>query len=156
MIGSLIGTIFGGVKASEAMEKVRSDLQGQRSSNQAWYERRYNEDVTQRADARRILTKTMEALRDRNREAAGSNAVSGGTEERMAGTRKASADAMADAASRIAVAGENRKDGIEERYMKRDAQLDGQLNEMEVNRANAIAQAAKGLSAIDSAISEFL
>jgi hypothetical protein len=152
MIGSLIGAgvsaignIFGGVKASQAMKKVKSNLEQRKRDNQAWYDRRYNEDATQRADAQRILTKTQDAIRDRNRQAAGMQAVSGGTEESVAAAKAANNAALAEAASRIAVAGDARKDRVEEQYLQRQGQLDDSLNQMEVNRANSIASATKTL-----------
>lgn len=44
----------------------------QRRKNQDWYDRRYNEDATQRADAQAMLTRTAEAIRQRNLASAGS------------------------------------------------------------------------------------
>ena len=152
MIGGLIGsalgaagTIWGAKKASEAMKKVRNDIKAQRSENESWYNRRYNEDATQRADAQRVLSQTEEAIKNRNREAAGTSAVMGGTEESVAATKAANAQAMADAAARIAVAGEARKDAIEEDYRNRDGSLRSQLNGMEVAKANSIGQAVQGV-----------
>ena len=160
-IGSLIGaaiglgsSIYGGIKASRAMKGVKQNLEQQQRENQNWYDRRYNEDATQRADAQRILTQTAEAIKQRNKAAAGSAAVMGGTEESVAATKAANAQAMADAASRIAVAGEARKDGIEQQYLQRDQQIQGQLNNMEVQRATAITQAAAGVAGAAGATGE--
>lgn len=153
MIGSLVGagvsavgSIFGGISASRAMKKVKRNLEGQRRENEQWYERRYNEDATQRADAQRILAYTEDAIRNRNREAAGVQAVAGGTEESVAAAKAANNQALSDAASRIAVAGESRKDQIEQTYQQRDAAINDALNNMEVNKANNIATAVKGVS----------
>lgn len=153
MIGSLIGSalgigasIFGGIKASQAMKDAKSNLEQQRRDNQNWYDRRYNEDATQRADAQRILTQTAEAIKQRNKAASGTAAVMGGNAESVAAEKAANAQAMADAASRIAVAGEARKDNIEQQYQQRDQALQGQLNNMEVARANAVTQAAAGVA----------
>lgn len=153
MIGSLIGgalsavgNIFGGISASKAMKKVKSNLEDQRKNNQNWYDRRYNEDATQRADAQRILAKTEESIRNRNRQAAGTQAVMGGTDESVAAAKAANNEALADATSRIAVAADARKDQIEGQYQARDAQLQAELNNMEVNKAQAVAQAVQGVS----------
>lgn len=153
MIGSLIGgavgaigSIFGGISASKAMKKVKNNLEEQQANNQAWYDRRYNEDATQRADAQRILSMTEEAIKNRNRQAAGIQAVTGGTEESVAATKAANAKAMADAASQIAAAGDRRKDRIEEQYQRRDAALNDALNNMEINKAGQIATAVKGVA----------
>ena len=140
------GSIFGGIRASEAMKRVKSNLEDRKRRNQDWFDRRYNEDATQRADAQRILSKTEEAIRNRNRGAAGTQAVMGGTEESMVATKEANAKAMADAAANIAVNGERRKDSIEQMYQQRDEQIDSALNNMEVNKAQAISQAMQGVS----------
>lgn len=146
------GSIFGGISASKAMRRVRKNLEAQKQDNQNWYDRRYNEDATQRADAQRILTMTEESIKNRNRQAAGAQAVMGGTDESLAATKEANAKALADAASQIAVNGENRKDQIEQTYRQRDAQIDETLNNMDINKAQAIGQAVQGVMKVGSGI----
>ena len=146
------GSIFGGISASKAMRRVRKNLEAQKQDNQNWYDRRYNEDATQRADAQRILTMTEESIQNRNRQAAGAQAVMGGTDESLAATKEANAKALADAASQIAVNGENRKDQIEQTYRQRDAQIDETLNNVDINKAQAIGQAAQGVMKVGSGI----
>lgn len=153
MIGSLIGaglsaagSIFGGIKASEAMKKVKQNLEAGKEANRNWYDRRYNEDATQRADAQRILTMTEESIKNRNRQAAGAQAVMGGTEESLAAAKAANNQALADATSQIAVNAEARKDQIEQTYQQKEAQFNDALNNMEINKAQAIASAVQGVS----------
>lgn len=140
------GSIFGGISASKAMRRVKKNLQAQKEANQNWYDRRYNEDATQRADAQRILTQTEESIRNRNRQAAGSQAVMGGTDESTAAAKAANAQALADATSQIAVNAENRKDQIEQTYQQRDSQINEALNNLEMNKAQAISQAVQGVA----------
>lgn len=143
-----VGSIFGGISASKAMKKVKKNLQAQKQANQDWYDRRYNEDATQRADAQRILTMTEEAIRNRNRnrQAAGAQAVMGGTEESVAAAKAANNQALADATSQIAVNAEARKDQIEQTYQQRDAQINDALNNLEMNKAKAISSAVQGVA----------
>lgn len=143
---SAVGSIFGGLSASKAMKKVRKNLQDQKQANQDWFDRRYNEDATQRADAQRVLAKTEESIRNRNREATGAQAVMGGTDESVAAAKAANNQALAEAASRIAVGSEARKEGIEQAYQQKDARLDDALNNFEINKAQAIASAVEGVS----------
>ena len=140
------GSIFGGISASKAMKRVKKNLENQQRENQDWYHRRYNEDATQRADAQRILAITEQNIRNRNRQAAGTAAVMGGTDESVAATKAANASAMADAASQIAVAGDRRKDSIEQQYQERDAQINDKLNELDKQKAGAISQAVRGVA----------
>lgn len=153
LIGSIVGgalgaagSIFGGISASKAMRRVKKNLQAQKQANQNWYDRRYNEDATQRADAQRILTQTEESIRNRNRQAAGAQAVMGGTDESTAAAKAANAQALADATSQIAVNAENRKDQIEQTYQQRDSQINEALNNLEINKAQAINQAVQGVA----------
>lgn len=153
MIGSIVGaglsavgSIFGGISASKAMKKVKKNLQAQKQANQDWYDRRYNEDATQRADAQRILTKTEESIKNRNRQAAGTQAVMGGTEESVAAAKAANNQALADATSQIAVNAEARKEQIEQTYQQKDAQISDALNNLEINKAQAISSAVQGVA----------
>lgn len=152
MIGSLIGaglsavgSILGGISASKAMKKVKGNIEAQKNANQNWYDRRYNEDATQRADAQRILTKTEESIRNRNRQAAGAQAVMGGTEESVAAAKAANNEALAEATSQIAVNADARKDQIEQAYQHKDARLQDALNNLEVNKAQNISSATQGV-----------
>ena len=149
LIGAAIGaagSIYGGISASKAMSKMKANVEAQKKANQDWYDRRYNEDATQRADAQRILTMTEESIKNRNKAAAGAQAVMGGTEESVAAAKAANNKALSDATSQIAVNAEQRKDSIEQQYQQRDADLTNQLNEIEQNKANAIGQAVQGVT----------
>lgn len=142
---SAVGSIFGGIAASKAAKRVKENLEEQKQENQDWYDRRYNEDSTQRADAQRILNMTEQAIKNRNRQAAATQAVMGGTEESVAASKAANASAMADTSAQIAVAADARKDLIENQYMTNKASINKQLNDMETQKANNIASAVKGL-----------
>ena len=149
LIGSALGAvggIFGGISASKAMKEAKANVEGQIRKNQDWYDRRYNEDATQRADAQRILTMTEESIRRRNKAAAGAQAVMGGTEESTAAAKAANNQALADATAQIAVNGEQRKDQIEQQYLERDAALQEQMRQLEAGRAQAIAGATAALT----------
>lgn len=159
ILGSAIGgalgigaSIFGGISASKAMKKVKKNLEGQMKENQDWYDRRYNEDATQRADAQRILTMTNDNIRQRNRAAAGTQAVMGGTEESVAAAKAANNQALAEATSQIAVNGERRKDQIEGQYMQTKDALNEKLNNMEIGKAEALSQAVQGVAQAGSSM----
>lgn len=149
LIGSAIGaagSIFGGISASRAAKKAKKNIEAQRQKNQDWYDRRYNEDATQRADAQRILTQTEESIKQRNRQAAGSAAVMGGTDESVAAAKAANNQALADATAQIAANADARKDNIEATYMQNDNAYVEQLNQIEMNKAQAIGQAVQGVA----------
>lgn len=148
-IGGALGigaSIFGGISASNAMKKVKKNLEGQMADNQNWYDRRYNEDATQRADAQRIIAITNENIRQRNRQAAAAAAVSGATEESVAAAKAANNQALAEATSQIAVNAERNKNQIESNYMQNKSALNSQLNNLEQAKAQNVSQAAAGVA----------
>lgn len=152
MLGSLIGAgvgllgnLFGGISASNAMNRyykqAKSNLDSQQKKNDNWFNRNYYQDATQRADAQALLTRTEESIRRRNKAAAGTQAVMGGTSESLAAAKAANNEALADVASRIVAANDARKDRIQERYLDRDAEINNKKQELEANKALGKAQA---------------
>lgn len=153
MIGALIGAalsagsaIYGGVKASQAAKEANAMIAKEKQDNQNWYDQRYNEDATQRADAQQLLRITSDNIRNRNRAAAGTAAVMGATNEAVAAEKQANATAMADAVGQIAANGERRKDAIEQQYMAAKGQLTQQQVGIEQQRAKNIQTAAAGVA----------
>lgn len=149
LIGTAVGaagSIFGGIVASKAAKKAKKNIEAQRQKNQDWYDRRYNEDATQRADAQRLLTQTEKSIKERNRQAAGAAAVMGGTDESTAAAKAANNEALADATSQIAASADARKDNIEATYMQNDNAFVDKLNKMELKKADAIGQAVQGVA----------
>ena len=159
MLGSIIGGalgaaggIFGSIGKNSAIRKQMKALAGQQRENQDWYDRRFNEDATQRADAQRILTMTEESIKNRNKQAAGTAAVMGGTEESVAAAKEANNKALADATSRIAASADQRKDAIEQQYLKRKDVIANSMRELEGQKQsgwdmvnNALGGAASGV-----------
>ena len=82
----------------------------------------------------------------RNKAAAGSAAVMGGTDESVAAAKEANNKALADATSQIAADAEARKDNIEATYMQNDNAFVEQLNAIEQGKANAISGAVQGVT----------
>ena len=159
MIGALIGaglsaasSIYGGIQASKAAKKAKRETEAQRRRNQNWFDQRYNEDATQRADAQRLLTITEENIRDRNKAAAGNQAVMGGTDESLAATKSANNQALSQTASMINAQAEAQKDDIEQQYRHADEGYSQDSRNIEYQRAKNIAQAVQGVGSAASAI----
>ena len=149
-IGSMVGagmkaaaSIYGGIKNAKAYTDVINSIKQQQQDNQDWFDRRYNEDSTQRADAQALLTATEESIRNRNRQAAGAAAVMGGTDESVAAAKAANNQALVDATSKIAAAADQRKDAIENQYMSTKSNLSSQINDMTLKKAESTAAAVK-------------
>lgn len=139
------GAIAGGRAASKAAKNAEKMIKQQQKDNRDWFDRRYNEDATQRADAQRMLTTMMDQIRSRNRSAATTAAVMGGTNEAIAAEKAANAKAMGDTVSRITAEAADRKDVIEQQYMANKESTTNQLIDNEWKRAGAIAEAGKAM-----------
>ena len=136
-------------EARQLIQDTRNMVNESRADNRAWYNIRYNQDYTQRADAQAILTKQRELLEQQARNAAGTAAVAGSTDEAAAVAKAAANDSIAKSTSDMAAAAESYKQGIENAYRQQEQALDNQemniMNQqanMKTAQANATAQAA--------------
>ena len=91
------------------------------------------------------VNRVEQQIRERNRQAAGTQAVMGGTEESVAAMKGANSHALAETMSSIAVNGERRKDAIEAQYQAKDDALQSELNDMERQKAGNVGQAVQGV-----------
>ena len=153
MIGALIGaglglasSIAGGIANRKSRRKQEQMLAQQQRENKAWYDRRYNEDPTKRADTVRLLTQMQEQIKNRNRAAKGRQAVMGGTEDSTTAVKEANNKTLADTTSQIVAANEARKDAIEQQYQRNKRSIQGQQMQMEADKSADTANVAAGVA----------
>ena len=153
MIGALIGaglglasSIAGGIANRKSRRKQEQMLAQQQRENQAWYDRRYNEDPTLRADTVRLLTQMQEQIKNRNRAAKGRQAVMGGTEDSTTAVKEANNKTLADTTSQIVAANEARKDAIEQQYQQNKRSIQGQQMQMEAEKSADTANVVAGVA----------
>ena len=132
---SIAGSVANGISSSKARKQQKKRLQKQLADNQAWYDRKYNEDPTKRASTQRLLTQMEEQIRDRNRASKGRQAVMGGTEDSVTATKEANAKALADTTSNIVAQNDARKDAIEQQYQNRKYAIENQQAQNEAQAA---------------------
>lgn len=163
MIGALIGaglglasSIAGGIANRKARRKQEQMLAQQQRENQAWYDRRYNEDPTKRADTVRLLTQMQEQIKNRNRAAKGRQAVMGGTEDSTTAVKEANNKTLADTTSQIVAANEARKDAIEQQYQQNKRSIQGQQMQMEAEKSADTANVVAGVAGTASNIAATL
>ena len=114
--------------------------------NAAWYNRRYNEDGTQRADAQRMFAKARAAMREGMQSARGRQIVAGGTDTAVEAARRNNSDTLAETASRIAANADARKDAVERQYRQTQQGIDTSRANLEAQRATNISQATTGVA----------
>ena len=153
MIGALIGaglglasSIAGGIANRKARKKQEQMIAQQQRENQAWYDRKYNEDPTKRADTVRLLTQMQEQIKNRNRAAKGRQAVMGGTEDSTTAVKEANNKTLADTTSQIVAANEARKDAIEQQYQRNKRSIEGQQMQMEAEKSADTANVVAGVA----------
>lgn len=153
MLGTLIGaglglasSIAGGIANRKARQKQEQMIAQQQKENQAWFDRKYNEDPTKRADTVRLLTQMQEQIKNRNKAAKGRQAVMGGTEDSTTAVKEANNKTLADTTSQIVAANDARKDNIENQYRARNSQLQGQQMGLEAEKAADTANAVAGVA----------
>ncbi len=154
MIGAIIGgalslgsAIANGISGNKARKAQREALERQKKDNEAWYNRKYNEDPLQRADAVRMLTLMSEQIRNRNKAARGRQAVMGGTDDSVTATREANAKTASDTTAQIVAANEARKDNIEQQYLANKRNIE------QGEQQQRAQEAAAGASTIGSVLS---
>lgn len=153
MAGAIIGaalsvgsSIYSGIANRKAQKKREQAIEAQQKENQAWYDRKYNEDPTKRADTMRLLTQMQEQIKNRNKAAKGRQAVMGGTEDSTTTVKEANNKTLADTTSQIVAANEQRKDNIEQQYLTRKQSLNDQKNGLEAEKATNTANAVAGVA----------
>ena len=153
MIGALVGaglslasSIAGGIANRKAQKKQEQMLAQQMKDNQAWYDRKYNEDPTKRADTVRLLTQMQEQIKNRNKAARGRQTVMGGTEDSTTAVKEANNKTLADTTSQIVAANESRKDNIEQQYQQNKRTIQGQQMQMEADKAGNTANVVAGVA----------
>lgn len=153
MLGTLIGaglglasSIAGGIANRKARQQQEQMIAQQQKENQAWFDRKYNEDPTKRADTVRLLTQMQEQIKNRNKAAKGRQAVMGGTEDSTTAVKEANNKTLADTTSQIVAANDARKDNIENQYRARKSQLQGQQMGIEAEKAADTANAVAGVA----------
>ena len=153
MLGTLIGaglglasSIAGGIANRKARQQQEQMIAQQQKENQAWFDRKYNEDPAKRADTVRLLTQMQEQIKNRNKAAKGRQAVMGGTEDSTTAVKEANNKTLADTTSQIVAANDARKDNMENQYRARKSQLQGQQMGLEAEKAADTANAVAGVA----------
>lgn len=140
-----LGSVIGGAAQARAARKQREIINTQKKDNEAWYNRNYYEDSTQRSDAQRAMQMARDAMKSRYNQAQASGVVTGATDESIAAQKAATNQVVSSAASSIAATGDARKDSIDQQYLNTKSNLAQQEAETWKQQGAAIAQAAQGV-----------
>lgn len=135
-----IGAIAGGIGAAHAMKKYNNAVNQMSTDNQNWYDKNYNADYTQRADAQALITRVKDMAKQRTQQAAGQAAIAGATPEAEALAKKDASDMVSNTVTGIAAQADQYKQGIMDRYLNQKSNLDMLKAQGYKNSANAFGQ----------------
>ena len=159
MISSIIGagtaaigaglSALGGARAARAK---RRELAKRESENNAWYDQRYNELGTERADAQAALSAMRAAQAQRMQAARGAGAVMGASAGSVAAEKNAANMAMGQTIGQINAGAEAYKQGIENTYMQNKNDISNQRIRAHEAQAQNMAAAGGQLSSLGAGI----
>lgn len=136
---------LGGARAARAK---RRELAKRESENNAWYDQRYNELGTERADAQAALSAMRAAQAQRMQAARGAGAVMGASAGSAAAEKNAANMAMAQTISQMNANNENNKMAIENTYLQKKDDISNQRLKMYEQQAQSLANAGSQLSTL--------
>lgn len=147
-----IGTGISALAGARAARKERRELDRQERENNAWYDQRYNELGTERADAQAALSAMRAAQAQRMSAARGTSAVMGASAGSVAAEKAGANSAMAQTIGQINANNENNKMAIENAYLQRKNDISSRRLNMYQQQAQNLAQAGSQLSALGAGI----
>lgn len=162
-IGNIISSIIGAgtaaigaglsaIGGARAARQKRRELAKQERENNAWYDQRYNELGTERADAQAALSAMRAAQAQRMSSARGASAVMGASAGSVAAEKNAANMAMGQTIGQISANAEAYKQGIENTYLQKKNDISNQRLNMYQQQAENLAQAGSQLSSLGAGI----
>ena len=139
-------SLFGGAKSASAARKAQRELQLRENRENAWYQRRYNENYADTAAGRALINEAKEYARENWKKASGAAAVTGGTDAAAAQAKEAGNKMVAGAVRNIASQDTARKDAADAQHMKMQDNFSQQRMALQQQRSDSVANAASGVS----------
>lgn len=142
----LAASLIGGAKSSAAAKKAERRQREQEAKENAWYNRRYNEDYLDTAAGQNLIRRAKEYARENWKKAQGAQAVAGGTDAATQMAKDAGNKMVGDTIANIAAQDTARKAQVDNMHRQAEqgyAQMD--MNR-EMQRAQSIANASQNAS----------
>jgi hypothetical protein len=157
VLGAATGAIGAGISAlggARAAREKRRELAKRERENNAWYDQRYNELGTERADAQAALSAMRAAQAQRMQTARGASAVMGASAGSVAAEKNAANMAMGQTIGQINAGAEAYKQGIENTYLQKKDDISNQRLNMYEQQAQSLAAAGSQLSSLGAGIAK--
>jgi len=144
--GALASSLIGGAKASSAAKAAERRQRAQEAAENAWYNRRYNEDYVDTAAGQNLVRRAKDYARENWRKAAGAQAVAGGTAAATQMAKDAGNKMVGDTIANIAATDQQRKAQVDNMHRQSEAQFAQQDMAREMQRAQNITNASQNAS----------
>lgn len=142
----LLSSWIGGKAASSAAKDAERRQRQQEAKEDAWYNRRYNEDYLDTAAGQNLVRRAKQ-MYDRNiKRAAGAKAVAGGTDASVQMAKDSANQALGDTMANIAATDQSRKSQVDNMHRQAEAQFAQMDMNREMQRAQNITNAAQNAS----------
>ena len=142
----LASSLLGGAKASKAAREAERRQRQQEARENAWYNRRYNEDYLDTAAGQNLVRRAKEYARENWKKAQGAAKVGGATEAASAMAKEAGNKMVGDTMANIAAQDTARKARVDDQHRQAEANFAQMDIARENQRAANITQAAQGAS----------
>ncbi len=144
----IAASIYGDIMGKRNTEQQLDILNKEESDNNNERRRVVYRDPSQSIFSQYALRRTFDAIRDRNRQAAGTAAVMGATPESVAVEKAANAEQGAETAARVAASEAARQEQLDQQFLQRDHELKRQKFNLKQGQGQYIANAVQ--NAIDT------
>lgn len=152
---SLLSSFIGGSKAAKAEREAMKIQKRREAAENAWYNRRYNEDYVDTAAGQNLVRRAKDFARENWKKAQGAAKVGGQTEAATAMAKEAGNKMVGDTIANIAAQDTARKarvDDIHQQAQDKFAQMDIQReHQRAANITNAAQNASNAIMAVGAA-----
>lgn len=143
---SVASSLIGGAQSKKKAEAAEREQRGRENAENAWYQRRYNENYADTAAGKAMINEAKEYARENWKKASGAAAVTGGTDAATAQAKEAGNKMVADTIRNMAAQDTARKDSADAQHMKMQDNFAQQRIALQQQRADDIANTASGVS----------
>jgi hypothetical protein len=140
------GAAMSAIAGARAYRNQMKNLRQQERENRNWYDRRYNENATERADSVALNEQAKQHFAERMAQHQGTAAVMGGTNAQLAAEKNAEAAGYANIQAQRQQMADTRKDTIENKFLANKSNIQNQMLAMEQQRAQGIQAAASQMA----------
>ena len=110
---SLASSLFGAAKARKERKKAAAEQKRREDQEQAWYDRRYNQDYLDTAAGQNLMRQANEYADKQWRKAEGAKVVGGGTDAATAMAKESTNRMVGNTVANIAAQDESRKQSVD-------------------------------------------